>query len=392
MKIFLAHNKYQVSGGEDSVFENETKLLEERGDFVRIFCLDNSKINSVWSKVSAFFSVFFSISQFIELKNSLAAQRPDVVHVHNYFPLISPAIFYVCKVLRIPVVHTLHNYRSVCPTAFLLRDGEVEERSLRGGTWWAIKARAYRGSLVGTIALVLAIELHKRLKTWHTSVDRFIALTEFSRKKFIEAGWPAEKIVVKPNFVDDPFPRTTIGKSGGYGLFVGRLSEEKGVRLLFDAWGEISLPLYIAGDGPLSKWVSEHSGGSIKYLGRMGKVELFRLLQDADFIVVPSVWYETFGMVVVEAFACGTPVIVSNLGSLPDIVEHGVTGLHFEVGDSDDLADKIQWMIDNPGEVRAMGENARKEYLRQYTAEKNYSMLKSIYEEAVEATYAGGKP
>jgi glycosyltransferase involved in cell wall biosynthesis len=229
------------------------------------------------------------------------------------------------------------------------------------------------------------VELHKKIGTWQTKVDRYIALTEFSKNKYIEAGWPAHKIAVKPNFIQDPFDGDTfVAKEGGYSLFVGRLSEEKGVDILFESWANITGKLKVIGDGPLKVFVESKSSGEIEFLGRKDKSDVLDLVRNADFIVMPSTWYEGFPMVLVEAFACGTPALVSRLGSMEEIVEDGVTGLHFEAGNSQDLAEKAQWLIDNPERMREMGQNARNEYLAKYTPEKNYAMLMDIYKQAID--------
>jgi glycosyltransferase involved in cell wall biosynthesis len=384
MKILFVHNFYKIKGGEDVVFRNEIELLNLKNEILE-YTVNNDSINSLLSKVLSFFRVVFSLKAYREFKQCLKLHNPDVVHVHNYFPLLSPSVFYACKKMNIPVVHTLHNYRAVCPTALLMHAGEVEERSIKGTSWWAVANKVYRGSLMGTLALAIMVESHKWLGTWQTKLDRFIALTEFSKQKYVEAGWPNHKIVVKPNFIEDPFDGdTVVAKAGGYGLFVGRLSEEKGVDILFKSWANTLGKLKVIGDGPLKDFVESKSSGSIEFLGRKDKSDVLDLVRNADFIVMPSTWYEGFPMVLVEAFACGTPALVSRLGSMKEIVEDGVTGLHFEAGNSQDLAEKAQWLIDNLERTREMGQNARNEYLAKYTPEKNYEVLMDIYQQAID--------
>jgi glycosyltransferase involved in cell wall biosynthesis len=378
------HNFYQIAGGEDAVFKNEMTLLKNNGHDVIIYTVDNATITSVFAKFCLLLNTAFSFSQYRKIKAILQTELPAVVHVHNYFPLISPAVFYACKKAGIPVVHTLHNYRAVCPTALLMHDNKINETSLKGSAWWTVTKRVYRNSFIGSLALACMVELHKLLGTWQTKVDRFIALTEFSRQKYMEAGWPAEKISVKPNFIEDPFDTaTTVHKDGGYALYVGRLSEEKGIDILLDAWAGVGLPLKIIGDGPLKSSVESNALTAVEYLGLKKKDEVLELVQNADFIIMASTWYEGFPMVLVEAFACGTPALVACLGSMKEIVIPNKIGLHFEAGNADDLAEKVQWMIDNPAEVKKMGGNARKEYLAKYTPEKNYEMLMDIYQQAI---------
>jgi glycosyltransferase involved in cell wall biosynthesis len=385
VKILLIHNFYQIVGGEDTVMQSESDLLINNGNELVFHVVDNAQIGSLFSKILAMLNVSFSYPQYRKMLKILKTENPDVVHVHNYFPLLSPSIFYACKKVGVPSVHTLHNYRAVCPTALLMHDGKINEASLKGNAWWTVTKRVYRDSLIGSFTLACMVELHKFLGTWQTKVDRFIALTEFSKQKYIEAGWPAQKICVKPNFIEDRFNDVKVPrKQGGYSLFVGRLSEEKGVGILFDSWQGVGGKLKIIGDGPLKDFVEKKSTGSVQFLGRKDKEDVLKLVRNADFIIMPSTWYETFGMVIIEAFSCGTPVLVSRLGSLQTIVKDGITGLHFEAGNSQDLAEKAQWLIDHPECAREMGQNARNEYLLKYTPEKNYEMLIDIYQQAIE--------
>jgi glycosyltransferase involved in cell wall biosynthesis len=384
MKVLVVHNYYQIAGGEDGVLKNEVELLISNGNEVTLHSVNNKSIVSILDKFLTLLKVPFSFSSYKEMKKLLEKVKPDVVHVHNYFPLFSPSIFYACNKLKIPVVHTLHNYRAVCPTALLMHAGKLNETSIKHSSWWTVSKRVYRDSFVGSLSLACMVELHKLLRTWQTKVDGFIALTEFSRQKYIEAGWPAEKILVKPNFIEDPFDTATaLRKVGGYALYVGRLSEEKGIDILLDAWNSVDLPLKVIGDGPLKSSVESNALSAVEYLGLKKKDKVLELVQNADFIIMASTWYEGFPMVLVEAYASGTPALVSRLGSMKEIVVPNKTGLHFEAGNPVDLAEKAQWMVDNPAVVKQMGANARKEYLAKYTPEKNFTLLMDIYQQAI---------
>jgi len=385
MKIIVAHNYYKVGGGEDSVVKNEAKLLADYGNFVKEYSIKNDNINSFVSKFFTAVGVPFSYKQYKNILKMLTEECPDIVHVHNYFPLFSPSIFFACKKLSVPVVHTLHNYRAVCPTAILMHNGEINERSVKGASWWTVSKKVYRNSLIGSLSLTVMVEIHKWLGTWRRKIDCYISLTEFSKEKYISAGWPECKIFVKPNFIEDGFGgNTKVQKSGGYALFVGRLSEEKGLAVLLSAWSGVASQLKIIGDGPLRDLVESDGTCGVEYLGLKDKPQVLDLIQNADFIVMPSTCYEGFPMVLVEAFSCGTPALVSKLGSMEEIVTHGVTGLYFEAGNPKDLAEKVQWMVDNPDKAREMGRNARNEYLQKYTPERNYEMLMDIYQQAID--------
>lgn len=385
MRILQVHNEYQIRGGEDVVVEFEQVLLESNGCEVEQFLVSNNSISSLYRRIIAFIFTPYSFVYEKKLVEFINCYRPDVVHVHNYFPLLSPSVFRIIKNTGTPIVHTLHNYRSVCPTALLMHKGMIEEKSVYGPSWWCITKRVYRDSLFASFALSLMVELHKNIGTWITKVDRYIALTGFSNKKYVEAGWPKDKVCVKSNSIIDPFDGDLeINKAGGYALFVGRLSEEKGVCNLLSSWNNVDYKLKVIGDGPLKSFVENNCADGVEYLGLKDKVETLELIKNADFIVMPSTWYEGFPMVLVEAFACGTPAVVSQLGSMEEIVVDGVTGLHFEAGNEDDLALKIRSMIESPERARKMGMNARREYLSKYTPEINYNILMDIYKQAIE--------
>jgi glycosyltransferase involved in cell wall biosynthesis len=213
-------------------------------------------------------------------------------------------------------------------------------------------------------------------------VNTYIALTEFARQKFIQGGIPPEKIVVKPNFVS-PNPSQGEGK-GGYALFVGRLSPEKGLETLFTAWEKIGerLPLKIVGDGRLADRVASASKRlrGVEWLGRQSKEQVRSLMKEAQILVFPSEWYETFGLVAIEAFAKGTPVVAANIGAIAEVVESGRTGLHFRPSDPEDLASQVEWVLTHPTELAQMRREARSEFMAKYTAEQNYQMLMDIYE------------
>ena len=387
MKILIVHNSYQIYGGEDSVVENESTMLAD-GHIVKKIILNNDDITTLFDKVRVFFGTTFSFRRYNEFLKVLSSFNPDVVHVHNYFPLISPSVFYACNKAKIPVVHTLHNFRAVCPTATLMYDNKIDERSLIGSPWWTVFKKVYRGSYLGTFVLSLMVYLHKKIKTWHLPHLYYIWLTEFARTKYQEAGWPVSKIFVKPNFLQssicyDGGDKDHI-KNNAYGVYVGRLSEEKGISHLLEAWNhDLSTSLTVIGDGPLSKLLVNSGNSLINYIGRQNKTQVLECVRKANFLVMASVWYEGFPMVIVESFACGTPVFCPRLGSMEEVVEDGVTGLLFDPGNSSDLAAKVKWMESNPAKVREMAKNARKVYESKYTDKINKNILIQIYNQII---------
>ena len=322
-----------------------------------------------------------------KVRQLLEQHRPDIVHVHNWWPQMSPAVCYVAHSARVPVIHTLHNYRLLCPNAIFFRDGHICENCL-GKTvpWPGVLHACYQGSRARTAAVANVMAQHRKHKTWSEQVDVYIALSQFARRKFIDGGLPAERIVVKPNFV---YPNPSMGKGdGGYALFVGRLAEQKGIGVLLAGWERLhgKLPLKIVGDGPMSTEVEAATRGGlgIEWLGRVSHDRVLKLMQAATALVFPSIWYEPFGLAIVEAFAVGLPVVASDLGTMSSLVQHGRTGLHFRPGDAASLAHQVEWISTHSAEWRQMRQNARAEFEAKYTAEKNYHTLIRIYETAIE--------
>lgn len=382
MKILSVHNSYQLPGGEDQVFAQEADLLRSHGHEVLLYQASNHQVTgtnplvllgkTIWNR---------EIHQ--QLRALMHRERPDLVHVHNTFPLISPAVYYAANAEEIPVVQTLHNYRMLCPAATLFRDGHVcEECVTRRIPWPGVVHACYRGSRLATAAGAAMVATHNYKQTWSRSVSAYIALTGFARDKFIEGGFPAAKIFVKPNYLQTD-PGLGEGK-GNYAFFVGRLTPEKGISTLLEAWRHIGkeLPLQIAGDGPSALEV-EKAGREMQgvtWLKWLPRAEILQRMKDASVLILPSTWYEGFPMILAEAYAVGLPVIASNLGSMSSIVDHERTGLLFAPGDAGDLVEKLHWLRSHPAEARAMRSQARLEYETKYTAERNYAQLMNIYQ------------
>ncbi|MBI4641066.1 MAG: glycosyltransferase family 4 protein [Candidatus Tectomicrobia bacterium] len=386
MRVLIVHNYYQQPGGEDVVFAAEVALLRQHGHEVVEYTEDNRRINGM-SRVAVAAHTIWSRPTRHRLLKILRDIKCDVVHFHNTFPLISPSAYSACREAGVPVVQTLHNYRLLCPSATFFRDGHVCEDCLNKTLPWpGVLHTCYRGSRSQTAMVAAMLTLHRWLKTSHEQVTIYIALTEFARRKFIEGGLPAEKLAVKPNFVD---PDPGIGENNGdYALFVGRLSPEKGVRTLLRGWQCLNgIPLKIVGDGPLMDevrmFVQKQKLDCVEVLGQRASGEVLSLMKGARFLVFPSEWYETFGRVAIEAFACGVPVIASRLGAMAEIVEEECTGMLFNPGNPQDLADKIRWAANHPEAIACMGKNARQIFEEKYTSEKNYKMLLDIYERAI---------
>lgn len=385
MKILVAHNFYQQRGGEDQCVAAEVAMLEARGHKVTQYYLHNDAIDAMSGRQAAS-RTLWSRPTYRELRDLLRAQRPQIAHFHNTFPLISPAAYYAARAENVRVVQTLHNFRLLCVNGLLFRDGAVCEDCLgKLIAWPGVLHTCYRGSRAASAATAAMQALHRGLGTWRNAVDVYIALSQSSRRKLVEGGLPAAKIALKPNFAyPDPGPGT--GK-GGYGVFVGRLSAEKGVQTLIQAWRHLgaSVPLKLVGNGPLADAVRSAAAEvpSIQWLAGVPLKAVYALVGEAAFVVLPSQCYENFPRVVIEAFAKGTPVIVSRLGAMPEIVEDGRTGLHFEPGSPADLAAKVRRMLAEPVKLAGMRQAARMEFELKYTADINHRRLIAIYDAAL---------
>jgi glycosyltransferase involved in cell wall biosynthesis len=384
VRILKLHTYYQQPGGEDASFGAEVALLRDKGHTVVPLTFHNKQLEDVpllWRAAVT----LWNREAYARVREAIRLHRPDILHVHNTFPLASPAVIHAAKAERVPVVMTLHNYRLLCVNALFFRRGRVCEDCLGRIPWRGVLHGCYRDSRPASAVVAAMLTLHRALGTWNM-VDRFIALTEFARQKFIEGGFPPEKISVKPNFVH-PDPGPGEGR-GGYALFVGRLSPEKGLGTLLMAWERLGgkVPLKIAGDGPLAPEVQEAEKRipGVEWLGRKAPEEVYALMGEAAFLVFPSEWYETFGRVAIEAFAKGTPVLAAHIGAVGEVTEDGRTGLHFRPRDPEDLAAKVEWLLAHPNELARMRKEARAEYEAKYTAEENYRQLMAIYQAVLE--------
>ncbi len=389
MKVLLVHNSYQERGGEDIVFEQERQLLQFRGNTVVEYRRSNAEIEqfSALQRLGLVKRTIWASDVRRDFARLLRQEKPDLVHIHNTFMMISPSIYSACREAQVPVVQTLHNYRLLCPAATFFRNGATCEECVDHSLWRGVRHACYRGSHLATAATALMLAAHRVRGTWEHMVDCYVALTAFSRDKFVEAGLPAERVRIKPNFVHpDPGARV---EDGTYALFVGRLAEEKGIPTLLAAWRNLpqSIPLRIVGDGPLRNELEtqlEHeSVSNVRLEGRLTREQAMAAMKGARFLVFPSILYENFPLTIAEAFACGLPVIASALGTMTEIVKPRHTGLLLRPGDADDLASHVNWAWNHPGQMWHMGKQARREYENCYTAEQNYRILHDIYLQAM---------
>jgi glycosyltransferase involved in cell wall biosynthesis len=391
-KVLTVHNRYLQQGGEDAVFEAEVALLRSRGHAVLTHEVSNGEVESLGTLRRARATVWNAVAA-RELAEVVRRESIDVVHFHNTFPLISPAALRKTRAAGAAVVQTLHNFRLICPGALLMRDGRPCEDCVgRAVALPGIVHACYRESRIASAGAAAMVAAHRALGTWRGHVDAFIALTAFAREKFVAGGLPADRLHVKPNFVTrDP----GVGAHrGGYFLFVGRLTREKGPEPLLAAWRQLqeapgagrgatqdAVPLWIVGDGPLAGVVREAAAelADVKWLGSRPHEEVLALMQGARALIVPSIVYENFPLVVAEAYATGLPVLASDLGSLASVVEHGRTGLRFVPQESASLAAAVRALHGSAELAAELGRHGRSEYEARYTPARNYDTLLDIY-------------
>lgn len=381
MRVALVYNRYLNRGGEDEVFEAEGRLLERHGhDVVPIqAAAEDPGAAGAAGKARLAANAIWSREWYGRMQRLVDEHRPDVVHVHNVFPTMSPAVYHACKSRGVAVVQTLHNFRSICPAALCFRDGRVCDDCVgRAVPWPGVLHGCYHDSRAQTAVIAAMLVVHRLAGTWAEAIDVYVALTEWGRRRFVEGGLPADRVVVKPNFVD-PDPGVG-GRRRAGALFVGRLSANKGVGTLLRAWSRLgpARTLVIVGDGPLSA-MRAGAPAEVRWLGRQPREAVLALMREAALLVFPSEWYEGFPLAIAEAFATGLPVVASRLGGMAEIVEHRRTGLHFAPGDPDDLAATLAWAFANPGAMAEMARHAREEFERRYTAASNYESLMAIY-------------
>lgn len=387
MKILFIHNRYKQYGGEDMAVELETSILERKGHEVKTILFDNKLILGFFSKINAALGSLYNFTSSKRVSKYILEFKPDVIHVHNLFFVASPSILYAASKHKIPVVLTLHNYRLICANALLLRNNQVCELCTQKKIPLAgIKYKCYRDSSVGS-ALVTAITgIHKIRATWKNKVSTYITLNEFSRSKLLHSslGVPEHKMITKPNFIPDPGEGNSDREN--FFLFAGRIAKEKGVHVLAKAFTYMpGYKIIIAGDGPERKLLQENFSpySNIFFTGQMEKKQVNEYMKKCKAFICPSIWYEGAPLTIIEAFATGTPVIASRLGSMVESIIDGYNGLHFTAGDADDLRKKIELFIKETEQNSMFYKNARQTYREKYHEDIHYNAVLKIYEDAI---------
>jgi len=392
LKVLLGHNTYQVAGGEDTAFELDFRLLTANGHDVVRFTRDNAEIEGFGAvdRVRLAGRTVWNQGVYEELSQLLERERPNVAHFHNTFPLISPAAYAACRRADVPVIQTLHNFRLVCLNGLLFRDGHICEDCVGRTPWPGVVHRCYRGSAAGSSVVASMLVLHRAARTWKRRVDLYLTPSEFAKTKLVEGGLPADRVVVRPHFMDpDPGPRPA-STPGKYFLFAGRLSPEKGIGTAVRAFASLpDVPLKIAGDGPLRGELERTAGreglGNVELLGRVAPERVGDLMRDARAILVPSIWYEVAPMVFIEGMANGVPFVASELAATRELLGDS-SGLVVPPGDVSEWTRAIRWAWDHPTEMRKMGVDARTRFEERHSSERGYRSLLDAY--ALAASFA----
>ncbi|MCH0561789.1 MULTISPECIES: glycosyltransferase [unclassified Streptomyces] len=400
MHVLVVHNRYASAqpSGENKVVDQEVALLRGAGHRVELFerRSDDIAARSLPGKAAVPLLVPWNPGVRAELAARLRTERPDVVHVHNVFPLLSPAVLAACADAGVPAVATLHNYTQVCPPGTLQRDGRPCTECVGSSPLPAVRHGCYRNSRLATVPLAVSLSVNRR--RWWSGVERFFCISAAQRHVLVRAGMPAERLAVKHNFVPEPGVRRA--GAGEHLLYLGRLAEAKGVRLLMAAWDEITagggvgVPLVIAGAGPLEREVSAWAAGrdDVRYVGLYDPAQCRQAIARSVAVVAPSTWLEAFGLVAVEAMAAGVPAVAAGHGAFVELVEDGVTGLLHQPGESASLASCLRRITAEPAGNRAMGQAARRRYEQDFSPDVGLERLVDGYRTAIAGRSGGGDP
>lgn len=394
MRVLLLHNRYRQPGGEDLVAGLEANMLRAHGVEVFEFEVDNASESWGSGTLHLGLAAAWSRASYRQILKICEKYRPHIAHIHNFWMKLSPSVHSACRASGAATVQSLHNFRLLCANAMFLRNGRVCEDCLGRAPWGGVLHRCYKGSFLASAAVARMIVSNRRRGTWERDVDAFIALSEHSRSMFFRGGLPADRIFVKPNCVEDPGCSPAPPSASDCVLYAGRLSKEKGVTTLLSAWAGAGLGKYgrlvILGDGPdresfeIQAAALELSPPKVVFAGQKTPAEVLNLIARARVVVTPSIWYEASPRIVIEALSLGRPVLVSDLGALREIVRHQYSGFNFQAGDALALGEALKKIVTCDTLADTLGENARHEYLANYTSERNYETLMHIYRLAIE--------
>ncbi len=383
--ILIVHNYYQIPGGEDTVVANEKKMLEEHGHKVILYSRNNAELKqmSKFQKLFLPITTVFNPRTYKEIKKLIKIEDIEIVHVHNTLNLISPAVYYAARAMKVPVVQTVHNFRLLCPGATFYRDGHICEDCVSKGLMCAVKHNCYRNSKLQTLACVISTKIH-RMTGIYGRIN-YICLTEFNKEKLLQLKQiKTDRVFVKPNFVEAPTDEIiSYNKREDQFIFAGRLDKLKGIDILCDAWkqmGATAPKLIVCGTGPMEEWcrrfLEDNPKCNIELRGFVPNKEAKKLIANSKALILPTQWYEGFPMTIVEAYSVGTPVIGSDIGNVGDLIEEGAGGLKFNCRDSKSLINAVNLLSQNLLD----GHEISDFYSKHYSSEANYNMIIKIYQ------------
>ena len=389
MKILVCHNFYRRSSGEDRSVAMDIKLLKNRGHTVIEYTAESEVLESAttFNKFATGLRLIYSPKQSQEIEELVTKENPDVVHVHNVFPLLTPSIYIGLEKTNRPVVQAIRNYRFLCPNGLFYTHGEVCRRCVEGSLMNAIRYRCLQDSLVQSALYAVSIHVHRSLGTIPNKLGILAALSPFVASQLETYFDGLKDIRVLPNYVD--VSQFRLGElDGGYVAYMGRLSPEKGVLKVVKAMRKLpEINLKIIGTGPsedaIRAFIQKHNLRNVELLGYIGGLKRFEILRRARCLIVPSQWHEPFGRVVLEAYACGVPIIASRMGGLQSLVFENETGLLFEPNDIEKITKHIRYMVNNSKVAAEMGRKGRHLVENEYSPDAHYQQLMEIYRDAL---------
>jgi glycosyltransferase involved in cell wall biosynthesis len=393
VRIAIFHNRYRERGGEDTAVDGEAELLEKGGHTVVRCVADNrAELSSALGALRTALRARRNPASVARVAE-LAREAPiDVAYVHNFFPVLSPAVHEALAARGVPVVQVLHNYRLLCANGTLLREGRVCEECVPRGPWHAVRYGCYRGSRAQTLVWSEATAHHRARETWRRCVDRFVAPTAFAGRKLLAAGLPPDRVEVLPYVLADPGEPAPPGRGA---VFVGRLAPEKGVDLLIDAWRDQGgAPLAIVGSGPAEAALRERARGvaGVRFLGALPRDGVLRAVREAAFAVVPSRWYEISPFAAIEALACARPVVAWRGGALAELVTDGRSGLLFDDLDAVSVSRACARLLADAELVRRLAAGARDDYLDRHAPEAGLALRERLQAAVIDERRRGGSP
>lgn len=393
MKVLVIHNYHRKgsASGDDQVFKNETSLLEKNNNEVIKFHVSNDDYDSASTaeKISYAIGMLWSGKYYKKIKRIIEKEKPDIVHVHTFSPLLSPSILYAVHRSGTPLVATLHDTRFICPCATSLRGTEICNLCADGHYLRMCKYKCYKESALQSFIMAMIFKYHRIRKSFFNEIDTYICLNDTQIKLLEENGYDQQKIVKKYNFLEDASSEIDGCRIDDvpdrYIVFYGRIGEEKGVRILMDIWDKVDIPLVVMGNGPMEKEFSDwaEKKDNVYFLGYTQHKRCLEIVKKAEFVLFPSIWYEGCSMVMIETQCLGKALIVMDIGFASEAITDGYDGIKVELGNKVEFIKNVQYLWENPDISKKMGENARSEYVKKYTPEKNYRMLIDIYKDTI---------